>query len=602
MWAVLIGVVGYFEGNRWLDPQSRSQALTEWLSGTYPDYFPFLPFILLFPLAWWGFRSSRPGRSSFTKIVGWMSGSAEHEVSAPLTLVMLCVVGVVSFGMSWRTGLNFAALPPAYHDEYSYLIQAETYLHGRWANPEFTPQPELFDQVHVLNEGQFASRYFPGTGAWIAPFLALGNPWLGHQVAQALCAMLIFLVGRELSNNGTGLLAGLLFALSPGLILFSNLLLAHHPTMLGLCLFLWAFLRGNRTGSLTCWLLAGCGLSFAMLCRPMTAAAFGLPFGIVFAVWWFTGKETRQYSDVSSTTTFMVRTRSALALGLPLVLGFLIVFISNKQITGSYTRTPYELYLDTYTPRHVYGFNNVIRGEQKLGPKVLQGYDGWAQNLTMKLATHNVKTRIVSSMRWTLGLLPLLAAIVVVLVSPRSGRREWLLIPAAIISLHVAHIPYWFEGIMGWHYVFETAPLWILLMAEATHRLFTAWRSQGHHAMCWCWAAMLVLAIVVNHSTVRPVWPSPLERAIAEVKYPRQLYASFRTNIEELRNGQPAIVFVIPDPSDISMDYVTNPATLSGAVLVARIKDQKDVKLVRHLFPERNAIVFNAKTRQFEIP
>ena len=68
-------------------------------------------------------------------------------------------------------------MPPAYHDEYSYLFQARTLLAGRFSFPGSTVQPELFDQMHVLNEGRMASRYYPGTGIWLAPFVALGHPY-----------------------------------------------------------------------------------------------------------------------------------------------------------------------------------------------------------------------------------------------------------------------------------------------------------------------------------------------------------------------------------------------------------------------------------------
>ena len=94
---------------------------------------------------------------------------AEH-VRAYALSAFLAATG---FAMSWHVGQQFGDRPPAYHDEYSYLFQAETFLAGRLSFPSFEPMPELFDQMHVLNEGRFASRYFPGAGLWMAPFLAL---------------------------------------------------------------------------------------------------------------------------------------------------------------------------------------------------------------------------------------------------------------------------------------------------------------------------------------------------------------------------------------------------------------------------------------------
>jgi hypothetical protein len=145
--------------------------------------------------------------------------------------------------------------------------------------------PELFDQMHVVNEGRFASRYFPGVGLWLAPFVALGHPYWAEWLASGLTAFFAFWAARELAGNGVGLAAGLLTALSPGMGLFSNLLLSHGPTMAALSFFLFVFLRLMRTARAGDAFWAGCGLSFAMLCRPMTAAGFALPFGVWLA-WW----------------------------------------------------------------------------------------------------------------------------------------------------------------------------------------------------------------------------------------------------------------------------------------------------------------------------
>ena len=583
------------EAWRWSDPESRHEALSGWLAGVSADWLPFLPILVLLPVCYHGFRSRCPdpasaiGSSSLrVPGPGWLTRKPSDSgalAAWPGALFVFMLGGL----LSWWSGRNFGGLPPAYHDEYSYLFQTQTYLAGRLWFPSFEPRPELFDQMHVLNEGKFASRYFPGVGAWIAPFLASGDPWRGHQLAQAFVSMMVFWTGRELANNGVGLLAGMLVALSSGMILFSNLLLAHHPTLVGLTLFLWSYLWGRRTGHTAMLILAGFGLSYAMLCRPMTAAGFGLPFGIEFLYWWIAGKE--------STTR---RTLSAVWLGIPILIGFLVVFYTNAQITGSAGTTPYQLYTETYTPRHVYGFNNVVRGEQHLGPKVIDNYDRWAENLTPRLAVRNVRQRMVNSLRWTLGVIPLTLAGIVCLASCSMGDRRWKWVLASIVSVHAVHVPYWFEGIMGWHYVFETAPLWLLVMAESTRRLCVSWRRTGRPAMPWCWAALIGVAVMVNLVTVRPVWPARLDRAVAEVQFPRERYAAFRQEIDVLRAGRPAIVFVIPDPADRSMDYVTNPPDLTGPVLVARIPDRDHLRSAAKLFPDRQAFLFDALARRFE--
>ncbi|WP_437224229.1 ArnT family glycosyltransferase [Planctomicrobium sp. SH661] len=597
-YAIVCSIACLAEGLRWSNPQSRLDALTGWLSGPNADWLPFLPLLLTAPI-WMGIPG---GRGTARKPSAWRVWLQESAgTSKHLTGTWIAAIGVflLAFAVSRMAAGTFQGAPPAYHDEYSYLFQAETYLQGHWTVPSDPSHPEWFDQMHVLNEGRFASRYFPGVGFWMMPFVALGDPWLGYQLAQGIAALLVFWIGRELSSNGVGLLAGVLFALSPGMILFSTLLLAHHPTLVGLLLFAWSFLRWLRRGGRWMLLLAGCGLSYAMLCRPMTAAGFGLPFGICFAAWWLgVGSRTRPLTEPRPVRGLGVRSVDALILAAPLLLGFLVQSISNHAITGSWRTTPYQQYTDIYTPRHRYGFNNVIEGEKQLGPKVLDNYDRWAENLTPGLAAKNVWTRLEASLRWSLGIVPLLLGGIVCLLTPRMGDRRWLLAWLSILSLHLVHIPYWFSGIMGWHYVLESAPLWILIFAEGTHRLIQSWRDVQLPGLILWWRLLIATAVTVNTITFVPVWPGRVEQGVAELSFPRRRYQAFRQQIEVLRGGRNAVVFVIPDDSDRHMDYVTNSPGLDGPVVVVRMRDRSQLHAAAANFPDRVPLVFDAAQRQ----
>ena len=509
--------------------------------------------------------------------------------------------GALSLVMSVYAAGMFGDLPPAYHDEFSYLFQAETFLAGRTWFPSHPEVPHLFDQMHVLNEGRFASRYFPATGAWIAPFLACGHPLWGHWLAGMLTTMCVFAAGRELHNNAAGLLAGMVTALSPGLILFSNLLLAHHPALAGLSLFVWCWLRQQRTGNSRDGVFAGLGLALAMLARPMTAFAIGLPFGCWTAVRLARGLRrkfaTQSAAEPAGKSCSRRPLAEALSLGGPLVAGLVVLAVYSSSITGSPLVTPYQVYTDTYTPRHVYGFHNVSRGEQRVGPRVIEHYDTWAEELTPELAARNMLIRLLASLQLTLGVIPLaMTAVLLVSTTPRQRVGLWL-VAAAIFSLHLAHVPYWFAGILQWHYVMESSILWALLFGVVTARMCGWWLAERRMLLPVWWLGLAGIAVAGNLISVEVLAaPALLDRAVAEVRFSRVRHAAFRQLIETQVRQRPALVLVDPDPADRHIDYVVNPPDLQGEVLIGRwLPGEVPVERVRQAFPDRSLYRYDAR-------
>ena len=609
-----------------------------WFVGIYDTTIPLLLIVLL-PYFWCVRRPFLLLDSRWwERLATWWndgpSAEARERDRGCGTLAALLLIAATSLLLSHhvfalpvgdREQYRFGDLPPAYHDEFSYAFQARTYLAGRLSFESHPTAARLFDQMHVVNEGRFASRYFPATGLWIAPWLWLGWPILGHWLAGAATCVLVFGIGRELSNNGTGFVAGMLTALSPGMALFGNLLLAHHPTLLGLFIFAWSFLRWLRRGYVRDVAFAGLGLSWAMLCRPMTAAGFALPFGIVFVAT-LCGKVTRSVSEGRTASDprsrFGLVWPHLLAMSLPLVVGFIVLGIHNHAITGSVTTSPYQLFTDVYTPRHVYGFNNVVRGEQQLGPRVLDHYDRWAVNLTPAVAVSNTKSRLLASWQWTVGLVPLLAAVVVFVVNgvgslfrggldasdsetTSTGRLEkdsrplgWWLIFAAIVSLFAVHVPYWFVGIFHWHYVFETGPLWCLLLASATDTLSRAWLSAERPRMPVWWTLLIAAAVVVNVTDFAPFWyPSKLQAGVEQIAFSRLKYQAFDELLRREVRERPALVLIEADPADRHIDYVVNEPSLSSEVLRGRypVAEWPLERIVAE-FPDRTVYLFRAKT------
>ena len=557
-----------------------------WLLHADVDALVYLVLLLAAPLVWWFGNARTRGKPASQIIESIDRPAGPTSWLRPVSLSIL--VAFVSLAASIDVGSRFDDLPPAYHDEYSYLFQAETFLAGHVSFPSHEAA-RLFDQMHVVNEGRFASRYFPGTGVWMAPFVAWGHPYWGHWLAGACCAVLMFWIGRDLGGDGAGLIAGLLTALSPGMALFSNLLVAHHPTLVGLGVFILGWLRMVRSAGIGWGAIAGAGLTFAALCRPMTAAGVALPFAI-YSLWWMW----------RSAPTRGKRVCALAALTIPLLAGAAALFAYDRAITGNGWTTPYSLYTDIYTPRHVYGFNNVLRGEEHLGPRVLENYDKWAENLTPRLAAANAITRLTASWKWSLGLIPLTLALAAGVPLFRWLTRGAWLILASILSLHAVHIPYWFVGMEDHHYVFESGPLWAVWTGVASAHAFRIWRSTGHRAMAWWWGTVLAAAAVMNLSVSGGVFSAPLQQGIGRVAFAREKHGRFGALVARKARPQPALVLVESDPADRHIDYVTNAPGLSGPILIGRyLPDIVPIAEVKRLFPGRSLFLYRVRDNEW---
>jgi hypothetical protein len=615
--AISVAIVVPAEITRWNELTGAPG--TAWLFDMNVDTTPYAVLFLLLPVMWLFQQPliARPPRL-WKRFRKWLSESprntlAGHRLPVFAAAMFVACVAVASCLRVASTpvtadGVSFGDLPPAYHDEYSYLFQAETFVAGRLSFPSHPTAPRMFDQMHVLNEGHFASRYFPGTGLWIAPFLMLGNPYVGHWLATVLVCVFVYLIGRELSGNGVGLLAGLLAACSPGLVLFGNTLLAHQPTLAGLCLFVYSFLRMQRllggghkstprsraSSIASAATFAGIGLSFAMLCRPMTAAGVGLPFGLWLACWLARNRRQQTRAAIMVVGGFAI----------PLTIGFCVAGVYNANTTGSAFTTPYHHYTELFTPRHMFGFNNVERAQPLITERTLENYDQWAENLDSQLAIKNVGNRFLASWQWTLGLVAIVLLGTVFLAGAwRNLDGRWSLIVAAILSLHAVHVPYWYDGIFHWHYVFESGILWCLVAAAAVQLLVTQFATNERPWMT-VWVGLLLVASVMTNNVAIPPFQgvSRLDVGISQLAFSRVRYFHFQQRLKQQIQQYPAIVLVRHDPADRHIDYVTNHPSLTGPLLIgrlpadARTSEEETARLATEAFPERSHFVFDAAT------
>src|SRR5882762_4280406 len=112
----------------------------------------------------------RLGDRAFTALEEAGAAFAKKRVLAIASVALAAAVLRVS--LLWLVPVPV----PHTHDEFSYLLAADTFTHGRVTNPPH-PMAIFLDTIHVNQQPTYMSKYPPAQGAALAVGQVLGNPW-----------------------------------------------------------------------------------------------------------------------------------------------------------------------------------------------------------------------------------------------------------------------------------------------------------------------------------------------------------------------------------------------------------------------------------------
>jgi len=244
-------------------------------------------------------------------------------------------------------GLRLAALPllpvpvPGIHDEFSYLLMADTFAHGRLANPPH-PMWISFETFHVNWLPQYASMYPPAQGLALAVGQLLGHPWIGVLLSDAaLCAAILWMLQGWMPARWA-FLGGVLAALKFGTASYwMNSYWGGATAAIGGALVLGALPRIAKHSKIRDGILLGLGAAILANSRPYEGFLFCIPAAAWF-FWWLIGK-------TKSRQPLRVRLQNVVApLALVLILTTAFMGYYNWRLTGNPLLLPHVLNTRTY--------------------------------------------------------------------------------------------------------------------------------------------------------------------------------------------------------------------------------------------------------------
>jgi hypothetical protein len=402
---------------------------------------------------------------------------------------LFALVGLLALAGSISLSLLGRLPEPSVHDEFSYLLAADTFSHGRLSNPTH-PLWMHFESFHILQKPTYASKYPPAQGLMLALGQVIGgHPIIGVWISTTLaCAATCWMLLAWLPPRWA-VLGGLLVALHPGMLLvWSQSYWGGTVSAMGGAILFGAWRRIVRYPRLRHALLLGVGLAVLANSRPYEGMLVSLPVAVALLVWILGKNGPKAQVSIGQIALPILALIAVTGGGMACY---------NWRVTGDPLRMPYQVYETTYSPtplflwqqplpmptyRHVvmrefYQFTDYLFKEQHT-----VGGLAW-------MSWHKVKTY------WTFyqgGRYLRLVLTIPLIMLPWLLRDRWSCF--ALLTCGVLGVGLLIEPWMYPHYAAPITGLVVVLVLQALRRIHLwRWRGQPVGRLLVC--SILVVAL-----------------------------------------------------------------------------------------------------------
>jgi len=478
---------------------------------------------------------------------------------------------------------------PAVHDEFSYLLAADTFAHGRLANPTH-PMWVHFETFHVNQKPTYVSMYYPAQGLFLAfGQVVFGHPFWGVWLSTGLmCGAICWMLQGWLPPFWA-LIGGLLAVIRLGTFSYwMNSYWGGSVAALGGALVLGALPRIKRHPRLRDAVLMGMGFAIVANSRPYEGLFFAVPVIIALLLWM-----RRPASPPRRVLLLKVVA--------PLVVLFVITLAAMGyyfwRTTGSPVRTPYMVNAETYIPIRFFPWQSLKSIPTYNHPVMQKMYLGWFMREYDFARSHPLillLAKFWSTWYFFLGPLLTLPLLAVCFVLPYGisfrqlrSNTQLLILVCALVFLGAA-----LPVAMNSHYVAPvTCALYaIILIAMSRIRRWKPWaRSSGIAVVRSVTVTALLLMVFRVARPQMPVSISPASWISPE------LYSTYRGNVlaELMKTPGSHLVFVRYHPDHEPMnEWVYNGADInhSRVVWARDMGPERDEELIRY-FKDRKVWV-----------